>query len=238
MIPRRLHFLRLATLALVLTACTVNFNTIIEPDGSGLWQTEVGLNPQDIDILESSGSTVDQFCNDLEVDVPEGASVVLEERGDERWCVAPTPFASLDELRAIYSDMDGMTIHALALEGDEVVYDIELDLVAGESGLMGALTPNMSWVLTMPGRVLEHNAHAQDGRHLTWDMQTDKPLVATARSSARAGPALPNLGTVGGAMLTAGLGLCCCTGLLGALGGGAFVFLRRRQEPPAAPADD
>jgi hypothetical protein len=233
MTPRRLRLLGLGTLALVLTACTINFNTVIQPDGSGIWKTEFGLNEQDISMLESSGSSAEQFCNDMESDLPEGGSIALEERGQERWCVASAPFATLDDLRTIYEEMDGVTVNALAIEGGEFVYDLVVDMSSEGNSPMGGFTPSMTWIVTAPGRVIETNATQQDGQQLSWSMTTDQPLSATVRSNTTAGGlALPGLDNPRNAIIAAGLGLCCCTAVLGGAGGGAFVLVRRRQQRP------
>lgn len=181
-------------LALLASACTFQFSTTVNEDGTGKFVTEFGLTTEEISQLEAfGGESFDDLCTEDEFTTggPEGATVVQEERGDEIWCVATLPFTNLSELEAAYSEMD-VQINTLSLTEDEFIYDVTFDMGGGEEGDLSALAAmgvelNMHWQVVTPGRVVEHNADEVDGDVLTWNLDPTGTANIMVRSNVGGG---------------------------------------------------
>lgn len=234
---------RLAAVALLLSACTFQFNTALQADGSGEFRTEVGFTKAEQDALSTVGSSPKQFCQDMSNNQNLGqAPIRVEERGDEVWCVIALPFANLDELRTIYTNMQGVTVNTLSRTGDRFIYDVDINLSSPDTPELGDFKAEYSWQVVMPGTVAEHNADSANGSTLNWDLATNEPVNARAVSTLGGGlggdgvglPALGGLSRmqwlIGGLLI-----LCACGAGVGGLGTGAFLLVRRRQ-PAAGPA--
>jgi hypothetical protein len=215
-------------LALLASACTFQFSTTVNEDGTGKFVTEFGLTTDEISQLESfGGESFDDLCSEDEfaADGPEGATVVQEERGDEIWCVATLPFNDLSGLEEAYRDMD-VQINTLSMTEDEFVYDVTFDMGGGE-GDLSALTAmgvelSMNWQVVTPGRVIEHNADQVDGDVLTWNLDPTGTANLQVRSN------------VGGG----GFNLLLIVGIVVALvviAGAIFMLTRRKPEVPQEP---
>ena len=210
---------------LVLSGCTANLVTDIKSDGSGMWSMEYIMTQ---DELSSYGYTLtDSFCaEDLEMDLsdmPPGTTMRQEERGDEVACIFETTFASLEELRAIYVDMDS-TVSSLEFRDNKFYYDIDIDM--GSTDTMGFM---IYWIVKMPGNVTETNATTQEGNTLTWTAPTEGAFNAYAVSS------------VGGLSSTwwwvIGISsLCCCFIIIVAVVVLIIVLNKKKKNKAAAPA--
>ncbi len=216
-------FLLLAAGLLLLTACKANVITEIKPDGSGSFAIEYGFTADEI---STYGMVLDdQFCNTLAEDsddMPSG-TVSQETRGEETWCVFTSPFATLDDLRVLYSDME-MTITDLRISDGKAYYDVSIDM-SGDTGTMGMM--EMYWVVKMPGTISQHNATEVDGSTLRWDMSTGGILHATATSS-----------TGGSSTIwwVVGISLSCLCLLVLAIAAGVVIYLVSRKKKAAVNA--
>jgi hypothetical protein len=175
------HVLSLALGVLLLSACTANFTTDLKSDGSGFFIQEYIMS---VDELTTYGYTVgENLCTedmDLDLsDMPPGTTVRQEQNGEEISCKFETPFATLDDLRVIYTDYLDSTVNDLRIDGNKVYYDITLDLGEGSESI--GLVAN--WIVMLPGAVTDHNADSQDGNSLTWDMASGGMLNTYAASS-------------------------------------------------------
>ncbi len=180
--------------AILLSACTINIGTTIAEDGSGTWRTEFIFNTADKENLKSFDTTVEQFCNDMNEDndeMPAGATVVIEEHGEESWCVMTVPFASLEDLRAFYEEGDGIVVNRLEIIDSKLYYDIDVDMSDQDTSSMGSFPIELNWKLTVPGRIGTNNATSVEGNTLTWKLDQSQIAKIQAESSLSAIPMLP-----------------------------------------------
>jgi hypothetical protein len=175
-------------MALVASACTFQFSTQINEDGSGAQIIEFGVSAEEQEQLaalmamEGSGSedfNMEEICQDEELmsEMPVDSSLELEQREDGDWCVARREFATLDELRQIFIDGE-MGLNTLEMTEDSFVFDLDFDLsdMAGEDmASMEMLGFGFDFVfkLQAPGSFTEHNADEVDEstNTLTWYME-------------------------------------------------------------------
>jgi len=226
---RKLIFIALiTTLALLLSACKVNFLTEIKSNGSGIYTQEIGFQGDEASMAGLSSAGQD-FCASQNQEIPPGTSIRQETRNEtETWCIYETEFASLDELKSIYGTTDTV-INNISLADGQLTYDITLDLSGDSNAPMGA---EMNWILTMPGNVTEHNATSQDGNTLTWQ------LLGGAANNIRA---VSQVGFFSSNTLWYILGgggflvLCCFLPLV--VGGVVFFLVRRKKASPAASSE-
>jgi hypothetical protein len=222
----------LGLLACLLAACTLQTNTVVQPTGAGELRTEVGLTAADQQVLRTIASSPEQFCRDLQASqlLPAGATVSVEQRGLDVWCVLGLPFADLNELQSLYSEMEGVSVNSLLISDGVFTYDVEVEVLGSLLAEFGPMSPTIRWQVTMPGRVLSHNADQSAGRTVSWSLATDEPLRAQATSELAGGDGLWAIGQpnalLAGALI---LFICCLTGIGAALGVAAIVLVRRRR---------
>jgi hypothetical protein len=178
----------IAFVALLASACTFQFTTQINDDGSGVQIIEFGITAEEQDQLQAlmameGGSSEDfsmeQLCQDDELlsEMPVEASMQIEEREDGDWCVARREFASIDELRQILTEGE-MGLNTLEMTDDSFVFDLDFDLgdMAEEDlSSLEAFGFGFDFVfrLQVPGDAVENNADEYDeATHTyTWYMQ-------------------------------------------------------------------
>jgi hypothetical protein len=217
--------LALAVCALLLAACQFRATTRINPDGSGELRTEVGFTAEERANLESqsSGGSAQDFCN-TQGQTRAAVAVTEEQRGDETWCVTTTQFDSLDELRELYEEQEGITINRLEVAEDRLHYDVEMDTSSQGSGFsaFNAIT----WTVTLPGAPTNHNADDAEGNALTWSVTPQSGVVNFRAESAAESPRSLLPLVIGGVIV----GGVCGVVLLG--GVGAMFLMRRSHRPP------
>jgi hypothetical protein len=179
---------------LLLSACKANFITDIQADGSGSFTEEFGMTQDEMDSYEI---TADDLCSSMTEgsDIPVGASVNQETRGEETWCVIKIDFASLDDLNTLYNEME-VTVGDLRIVDGQAFYDVTIDL-GGESSFTGFL--ESYWIVTMPGSISEHNADEKDGNTLTWSLTSGDPALNAHAVSQTSGGGSTIWWVVGGA---------------------------------------
>jgi hypothetical protein len=211
----KLQVVGLLVCAAVLTACTFQFSTVVNADGTGEFRTEIGVNADEQEQLSLlSEGELDSFCSmDLLLeDMPADVDFREEQRGDETWCVATQSFTNLDELRGHYGDTD-IQVNRLEITEDQFYYDVDIYLGAQELGaddleMMEAfgIDFKVSWELTAPGSVISHNADEVDGRTLRWNLSPGGNVNMAAESNLGGGgiPVLVWV-VIGGILIAGGL---------------------------------
>jgi len=220
--------------SLLLTACNINVITDIKSDGSGMYIQEIGMPTED---LSGLGMDAESFCKEMSNDMPPGMSARQETRNkDEIWCIFESKFDSLEDLQKLYSETD-TRINQMVIAGDELIYDITLDM-SGESGSLPGMGLNANWIVKMPGKVIESNATEQDGSTLTWKLQIGKEN--NIRAVSKVGGAGLGLGGDWIAyVLGGGVFLCLCCFIPLVIGGGAgFYFWRKKQAAAPEPSTE
>lgn len=226
-------FALLAAGLLFVAGCKVNALTTVKADGSGEFRAEMGFTPAEVSQFGqlSSGGSQD-ICNTAQQSgqsIPPGTTFKQEQRGDETWCVAAAPFASIEELQKIYADMSGVTVQQLNIKDGTFTYDVSLDL-SGEGS--SPVPVQATWQLTVPGAVGANNADKVDGSTLTWNLKPGKRVDLKAESGL-GGLSLPF--TVP-AWVYLVVGACLCLAVLIVIAVVVIVLVRRRKAPPATGA--
>ncbi|MEZ0395817.1 MAG: hypothetical protein ABWK53_05235 [Anaerolineales bacterium] len=219
-------FLMLAlSLALVLSACNLNFNTNVQQQGSGSLRVEIGYTPEELeDWWEEPVSAID-FCEDVWVEediaaeLPAGATIQVERRGAQIWCIVEIPFSNLRQLKDLYEDVLSIDVDRLEIVNETFYCDMTWDL----RGLQDESSYPIEAVfrLTTPGRVSATNADVRSGRTLTWHLNEDGENAILAISSIQ---------TSDWVWWLAGALFCLCLGVL-LTGGliGLVLYLRKRK---------
>lgn len=196
---RRLLPLISLTFVVLLTGCTVRFDSIIsvEEDGSGTLAIEVGLDEEFRNLLEEQGDT--SFAPDPDADdIPPGWTVEEFIDGDFEGFRVSVDFADLSELDRRLAELaesaeedDGGAAPALlepgilTQDGDAFHFSMPLqgleeDLSAASGGddafgdidfeqLMTELF-EIRFLVTLPGSITDHNADRVEGSTLVWEI--------------------------------------------------------------------
>lgn len=238
-IPRLLLF---ACAALLLSACTMQVNTAINPDGSGKIITEIGFTAQDKEMFAGFGQEMTDICASMQEDsdLPSTASIRQEERGDETWCIIDYAFNDLQELRQYLEEGDGITVNRLEFVGDTFYYDLLIDMSSEDSGFGSAFPITLNWQVTLPGKVGDNNADKVEGKTLTWNLPINQSVSVQAQSSVSGGLEFPS-GNNMIWVIASLLGCLCCFAFLVIVAVVVFVLLRKRKsslasQPATTPA--
>jgi hypothetical protein len=180
--------------ALLLAGChKMQARTEIGRDGSGALQVGIGFSAEERANMEKQSGNSQDFCNTSQANP--NVKVTEEQRGEETWCITTTQFKTLDELRGLYQEWEGIQINRLEISDGKFYYDVNIDTLS-ESSSFSALT-EITWAVVLPGTPISHNADQVDENTLTW-MPTPKSGVINmhAESEVPRGSGFPPCGTV------------------------------------------
>ncbi len=170
-------FLPVLFLALFLVACEATFTgieviTTVRLDGSATTVMGLGFLPDE----DATDNEVDCGAED---EIAPGASFITETRGGEIWCVLTMPTNSVQELQTFYAEFgeEAIKVNCLHFVDNLFVYDLDL-FSGGDTGDTGEGSGVITWQVTVPGEINEHNAHSQDGNTLTWQW-TESSLITS-----------------------------------------------------------
>jgi hypothetical protein len=166
-----------AVLALVTAACKIetNFAATIEADGTGVLVAELGFDDEAKDLLLQGGA--DPFeGNDL-ANVP-GATTSEETRGDMTFYLIEVPFDDVEQLEQGLLGNENALVNTfdVTVTPDRVTVngtaDAETlgDQAEGFDPALFEESVSANIKLTLPGRILSHNADSQDGNTLMWEV--------------------------------------------------------------------
>jgi hypothetical protein len=211
----------------------VTITTSITSDGSGTLQEDVFISDSALDWFLSQNLPAfseDDFCDLLITGNGNFGEWVQAERPGGNACLAAESFAGLTELESLTaSNFPGAAFARLEILNGRLYYDLVLNMETGSEPDPGnPVRAEGSWIVKVPGPVVETNADKTDGRMLTWDMM-EFTKASHLRAESKLGGGLGELPIA----LTAGaiLLLCCCCVLV-LSGGAAWFFLRRKNNPP------
>jgi hypothetical protein len=241
-----------AVCALALTGCVrVSTEVRVEDDGSGTFRALVALDRATFesvfgDLAEQLGDSVPTESlippiEEVEADLPEGASVEPYVDGGFEGYVVTAPFADAAGLQALLTAMDAgaedSMFQQVVLEPDGDGWRFEATASGGVEGLSGdgseELIPAeqldqllqglvLEFSLHLPGEVVEHDAdRVTDDGTLVWDLAASE---GTRTLSARSQPGDPVTGDGDPSLVAQAAG--------GASGGGAS------DEGTGGPVDD
>jgi len=168
-----------ALLALLTAACRIesNIGAEINADGSGVISAEVGYDEEAAGFIGQFAEGEDPFGENPLADYP-GAEMSEEDRGGMHYRIYT---ADVDDIEAALQEQ-------MAAEGGGFIEGFALTIepnrieVTGRGGAGAALegaedflpadelaeSLSINLRLTLPGKILEHNADGKDGNTLTW----------------------------------------------------------------------
>ena len=228
-IPNIKFFAFSILVSLVLSACTLEFNTAIQPDGSGELKVEFGLGPEEQVEAQSTAGSLENLCTSAQafVRLPPGAQTYIEQRGEEIWCGVVAPFTDLNELTALLFDQPGVEVNQITFLEDRLIFDVTMDLsrrleVGGEK----YKAPEVTWEVTVPGTLVGHNADSFEGNTLAWVVRRGE--LRTMRAESVSSIPTGFFGTGLPVPLITLVSLpCLCLVVL--ISGGVVLFRRRRK---------
>ena len=189
---RLFRILVISLVTLLLTGChKMQATTTIKPKGSGELKVGVGFSAEErANIEKQNGNSVD-FCNTSRATA--NVTVTEEQRGEETWCITTTQFKTLDELRSLYAEWEGIKINRLEISDGKFYYDVDIDTLS-ETSNFASLT-DITWTIVLPGAPISHNADQVDANALTW-IPTPKSGVINlhAESQVPGGFSFPSCG--------------------------------------------
>lgn len=226
-------------LALVATACKIetNIGAIINADGSGTIVTEVGMDEEAKGFFLSEEGADPFEGNDL-ADC-EGARTREEQRGDLTFYIIECDVADITE----FEDTMTSTENTMLTSFDITVTDT-LVSVSGTASAEDALGSDVEGFdpalleesisanlkITLPGRILDHNADSQSGNTLTWDIPILGGTLDVEASSDPSGTPASDGGGGFPLWLIAVI-------VVVVLGGGYYLWTQNKKKGGAAPAD-
>lgn len=233
----------MAVITLLASACTFQFTTQINDDGSGSQIIEFGVTTEEqaqLQALMAMGAeggqnagdfSMEQLCQDDELlnEMPIETSMQIEEREDGDWCVAQRQFASLDDLRQIFTEGE-MGLNTLEMTDDSFVFDLDFDLGDMTQDDLGAMEDvgfgfDFIFKLRAPGAAVENNADEYDEstNTYTWYMEPGTVNNIHVETDLSTFPMTLVIGIVVGVVVLALVVL-------------ALIFLSRRDRTPPSEA--
>jgi hypothetical protein len=240
------RFALLILVALGLSACTIRLDIGVEvnEDESGSFTVSIGLDEEIRELATQFGGEDLDLTEDIAGEVPEGFEVEeFAEDGFEGVRLSAT-FDSFDELNSQLEGAGGDEAEALGtdivsnfgLTHDDDEFRFRADLTGVDEGLTDALSETggddllsgfgaeqmadifqVSFSLTLPGSIKEHNADTVNGNTLVWNISIADERGALEAVSSTAGGSSALL--IGGAAAAAA-----------ALVGGGIALSRRRKK--------
>ena len=182
-----------AAVALLTTACKIEVNAhfIINADKSGTVKLEIGMDDEVMQFAAMSGETLtaDTIFEDMDLgDVP-NARVSEERRGNMTFFIVEVPIDDITEAQNLADGpIEGFgDDFSITFTDDRVTVQGRTtmdDALGGAGDDMAGMPPEMmaeffeiNLRITMPGKVLEHNATSQSGSTLTWNLDMTSPFV-------------------------------------------------------------
>jgi len=170
-----------ALLALLTAACRIEMTVgaDIKVDGSGVISAEIGLDEEAANMLEQFGGEGELFGENPLGDLP-NVETREEDRGGMHYRIWSAEVEDIDTViqeQMVSSPDSFIEEFSLTIEPDRVEVTGRGNAGAATEGaddfmsleeLQESVTINLR--LTLPGKILEHNADIQDGNTLTWSV--------------------------------------------------------------------
>jgi len=170
-----------AALALLTTACKIEINAelTIDADKSGTVTMEIGYDDEILALAEADGGSPADLLGDFDLEDIAGAVTTTERRGDMNFTIVEVPVEDFTQSEGLGGELTSGLTDDFEITFTEDLVTVRgattLDDALGDSGDTAAFPPEMmaeffsiNIRITMPGKVLDHNATSQDGSTLTW----------------------------------------------------------------------
>jgi hypothetical protein len=199
---------------------------VIDADGSGTIVAEVGMDEEAQDYLLEG---VDDPFEGNDLAAFTNAVRRTETRGDLMFWIVEVPFDDVTRIEDTLVGAESSLISSFEVEVNDTLVAVSATATASEA--MGEQTIDPSLLgdalsfqvrITMPGKILSHNADRRDGSTLIWDV----PIVGgTLNVQAESDPSQP-AGGGGGAGVPIWVWI-----LIGVVvaGGGIYLYLQRQK---------
>jgi hypothetical protein len=176
-----------ALLALLTAACRIemNISADIRQDGSGVISAEIGLDEEAASMMEQFGGEGDLFGENPLADLPD-VETREEDRGGMHFRIWS---AQVEDIDAVIQGQMVSGPDSFIEEFNLTIEPTRVEVVGrGSAGTLMegaedflpadqlAESVAINLRLTLPGKILEHNADAKDGNTLTWEV----PLIGEA----------------------------------------------------------
>ncbi len=204
--------LLLGVLALLL-ACRLDTHTEFTSTDQGSFSLSWVMTQEEENMLQSAGAgSAQDLCNEMQTSIQDEASnetnpvevQYTEADNGDRICKLSVSFNSLDELKKLYGE--DTLINRLGVEDGKFYYDVTSS--AFEQDTTGLDFPlAITWRVTMPGEVIEHNGDDLQGNTVIWHVTAGEPAHFYAVSKVGGGLDL-------GSKVWWLVGLCLCLPLL------------------------
>lgn len=238
----KLLFISLVSmLALLVSACSLQFTTNINADGSGEFIIEIDVTAEDIaDIEDEWSDDFDDFLDDEygdndpediceslldSLDIPRDAEFDFTERAGGFTCTLTIPFDDDNELEDLYQELGFGQVDRIRMNRDgELKYAMDVAVYFPDEDYLGVQDVEVNWIVTAPGSITdEGTSDDRSGRTLTWDLRSGRDERIEFESAA------------GGFnwLLVMAIGLACLCALV-LLGGGAAYYFYAKKKKDAA----
>src|SRR3972149_3304499 len=226
-------------LALVATACKIetNIGAVINANGSGTIVTEIGMDEEAKGFfLPEAGA--DPFEGNALADC-EGARTREEQRGDLTFYIIECDVADITEFENTLTSTENtmltsfditVTDTLVSVSGTASAEDALGSEVEGFDPALLEESISAHLKITLPGRILNHNADSQSGNTLTWDIPI---LGGTLDVEASSDPSGTPAGGGGGGFPTWLIAVIVVV----VLGGGDYLWTQNKKKGTPAPAD-
>ncbi len=218
----------------------VRFITDFKSDGSGGISFEMELSKEMMALLKSApGFDSSSGCKTFFQSTYDKWEMSEKESDGALTCTASTTFADLDEYKTlVVGEYGSASFTRLEITGGHLYYDLIPDIAGssllGEAQGAAGIDVVASWILNMPGEIVDSNASETSGQTLTWDILKMNSASHIRAESKTGGEALGLDPTLTVFLVIGLLGCCCLIILIGAVV--VFLVLRKRNNPTPAAA--
>jgi hypothetical protein len=182
---RRLLSGMLLAACLFLSGCNVNIATIVNPNGSGEVKTIYKLSKEDQKTFTQSGlADAGKLCEGmatLSESFPNQGTIKQEKHGSETWCVISQVFRSLEEMTPELSTQ-GFTVNTASMANGRFTFDAVMNTGVSSSDLNLGMPIRLTFELTLPGKVIGHNADKVKNYTLIWELALGEDNMIYAES--------------------------------------------------------
>ena len=218
----------------------VRIVTDFKSDGSGGLSFEVELSKEMMALLKSApGFDSSSGCKTFFQSTYDKWEMSEKENDGALTCTASATFTDLDEYKTlVVGEYGSASFTRLEITGGHLYYDLIPGIAGssllGEAGSAAGFDVTASWILNMPGEIVDSNASETSGQTLTWNLLEMNASSHIRAESKTGGGALGLDPTVMTLAVIGLLGCCCLILLIAAVA--AFFILRKRNNPAPAAA--
>ncbi len=217
------------------SSMAVRFITDFKSDGSGGLSFEMELSKEFMALMKTYATGDNAFsCNTFFQSSYDNWEMSEKESDGALTCTAATTFADLDEYKTlVVGEYGSASFTRLEITGGHLYYDLIPDIsgssLFGEGQSMTVIDVTASWILNMPGEIVDSNASETSGQTLTWNL-LELNSASHIRAESKTGGGALGLDPTLTVIAVIGLLGCCCLILL--IGAVVLFFVLRKKNAP------